>query len=347
MARKNLLAGLLDPVPAVPEAELTAVNHPATLASQGPATSDLIPTFSGRGAVGAMSRSLERLTAEVEAARSLESQLAVGTTVVELDPGVIDPSPVPDRLPAASPEAEEAFINAVRERGQETPILVRPHPKSPGRYQVAFGHRRLRAANVLGRPVRAFIKNLTDEELVIAQGQENNARADLSFIERASFARVLEDRGHSREIIMAALMVDKTELSRLISVRRSVPDYIVSSIGPAPKAGRGRWVALAKQLERHDAQLRAQQLVAEAAFSNASSDDRFLRLFAVLGERRSSTTAVAGSWTAPDGAQIARVDRTKISLQLTFNERLAPEFGDFVLNKLASLYDAYRRERVS
>jgi ParB family chromosome partitioning protein len=250
-------------------------------------------------------------------------------------------------LPAASPEVEEAFIAAIRERGQETPILVRPHPKLPGRYQVAFGHRRLRAATALGRSVRAFIKNLTDEELVVAQGQENNARADLSFIERASFARVLEDRGHSREIIMAALMVDKTELSRLISVRRSVPDYIVSAIGPAPKAGRGRWVALAKQLERHDAQMRAQQLVAEAAFSTASSDDRFVRLFAVLGERKFPVMAVAGAWTAPDGAQIARVDRTKLSVQLTFNERLAPDFGDFVLSKLDSLYDAYKLERAA
>jgi ParB family chromosome partitioning protein len=292
-----------------------------------------------------MSRSLERLTAEVEAARSLGSQLAVGTSIVELDPSVVDPSPVPDRLPAASPEMEEAFIAAIRERGQESPILVRPHPKLPGRYQVAFGHRRLRAATALGRSVRAFIKNLTDEELVVAQGQENNARADLSFIERASFARVLEDRGHSREIIMAALMVDKTELSRLISVRRCVPDYIVSAIGPAPKAGRGRWVALAKHLERQDAQLRAQQLVAEAAFSNASSDDRFVRLFAVLQERQSPMMAVTGAWTATDGTHIARVDRTKVSVQLTFNERLAPDFGDFVLSKLDSLYDAYKLER--
>ena len=51
-----------------------------------------------------------------------------------------------------------------------------------GFYQVAYGHRRVRATAILGIKVRAIVRDLTDAELVIAQGQENNARQDLSFI---------------------------------------------------------------------------------------------------------------------------------------------------------------------
>ena len=123
---------------------------------------------------------------------------------------------------------------------------MRPHPAVTGRYQVAFGHRRLRAASELGRPVRAVVKQLSDRDLVIAQGQENSARADLSFVERARFARSLEESGYDRETIITALSVDKTTVSRMISVATRIPADIVDAIGPAPGTGRDRWIELSK-----------------------------------------------------------------------------------------------------
>jgi ParB family transcriptional regulator, chromosome partitioning protein len=40
----------------------------------------------------------------------------------------------------------------------------------------------------LGQPVRALVRDFDDAALVMAQGQENGARRDLSFIEKANFA---------------------------------------------------------------------------------------------------------------------------------------------------------------
>ena len=57
---------------------------------------------------------------------------------------------------------------------------------------IVFGHRRARVARDLGINVRAVVKPLADIEHVIAQGQENTARADLSFIEKSLFARKLD-----------------------------------------------------------------------------------------------------------------------------------------------------------
>ena len=79
---------------------------------------------------------------------------------------------------------------------------------APGRYQTAFGHRRVRVAGLLGRTVKAIVRALSDDELVVAQGLENSAREDLSFIERAVFALRLETSGRSRSIIQQALAKD-------------------------------------------------------------------------------------------------------------------------------------------
>ncbi|RWJ39882.1 MAG: plasmid partitioning protein RepA [Mesorhizobium sp.] len=72
-------------------------------------------------------------------------KLAAGETIVELEPDTIDVSFVRDRRANDEREFNE-LVEAVRENGQNSPILVRPHPKNVGRYMVVFGHRRLEAA---------------------------------------------------------------------------------------------------------------------------------------------------------------------------------------------------------
>jgi ParB family transcriptional regulator, chromosome partitioning protein len=346
MSRKHLLAGLFDSTEA---AELTAVNSPAAASesehSKG-GTSPLLPSFAGRGAVGAMSRSLERLTAQAGSARLVEDQLKSGSVAVDLDPKLVDPSPAPDRLPVVDSTVETAFIEVIRAQGQQTPILVRPHPSINGRYQVAFGHRRLRAAAALGRPVRALVKTLTDAELVVTQGQENNAREDLSFIERAAFALTLERLGHGRDVIMAALLVDKTELSRLIAVRRAVPDFVVAAVGPAPKTGRRRWMRLADLLASPDMQARTHEIIAEETFTILSSDMRFQRIFEAVKPApppESSFATIKG--LTGEGSHLARIERTPTTVGLIIDETLHPEFGDFLIQRLPEFFAAFQRER--
>jgi hypothetical protein len=55
-----------------------------------------------------------------------------------------------------------------------------------GHFQVAYGHRRLRAAELLQIKVKAVVRYLSDIEMVVVQGKENSDRRDLSFIERAA-----------------------------------------------------------------------------------------------------------------------------------------------------------------
>ncbi|MGY3103385.1 hypothetical protein ACVWW7_000012 [Bradyrhizobium sp. LM6.9] len=72
MGRKNLLADLIDD-------KLTAVNEqPSGEPSDNRRPTQ--PTLGSRGAVGAMSRSLEMLSAERDAAKALTEQLTTGQT---------------------------------------------------------------------------------------------------------------------------------------------------------------------------------------------------------------------------------------------------------------------------
>ena len=187
-----------NPTQSAPEARLAA--------KLAPSGADA-PARSSSGAVKAMGLSLSSMTREVEDARAIRESLAKGERVIEVEPHLIDPSIVRDRLSLEDDGDEDfsALVDSVRENGQQVPVLLRPHPTENGRFQVAYGHRRVRAANRLKRPVQAIVRTLSDDDLVLAQGKENTERRNLSFIERAFFADALMRHGFDRSVVQRAL----------------------------------------------------------------------------------------------------------------------------------------------
>jgi ParB family chromosome partitioning protein len=177
---------------------------------------------------------------------------------------------------------------------------------------------------------------MTDDELVVAQGKENGERQDLSFIERALYAVTLEDRGFRRETIGSALSVDKTELSRLVSVGRTVPRDLIDAIGPAPKVGRRRWMELEQLLQGRETTSDLRGLVTSDKFAASDSDTRFVLVCAALAPP--STKLPSTPWTAEDGRKIASIDRNENRTVVATNEKLAPGFGDFIVQRLGQLY---------
>jgi ParB family chromosome partitioning protein len=318
MARKHLLSDLK--IPSQTAAEV------AETPDQGSAP----PQYAPRGAIGAVSRSIELLKSQ---------------SLSELDPDLIDAPPVRDRLPEDETEFEE-FARNIRENGQQVPILVRPHPTAEGRYQVAYGRRRLRAVKAAGMMVKASVRPLTDEELVRAQGQENTGRRDLSFIERALYAAELEANGFDRPVIMAALGVDKSNLSRLIQAATQLPKDVIQSIGAAPKTGRDRWYELAARLISEDAIGLARTLLADHGFQALSSDDRFSRVFdAVAPKKAKKDKPRAQVWEADDGVKAAKYHQDKRSITLTIDKKAAPDFGEYLLSALPEIYATFKKAK--
>lgn len=330
MNRKDTLRELLNPTKdAAPTTELS--NAPKEI---------LQSERTGSGAVRVMGLSLQKLSAEAESGRAMRAQLATGANVVELETEIIDPSFVSDRISRIEDDAFQDLVKSIKFHGQQVPILVRPHPGAPGRYQIAYGHRRLRAGIALRRKVRAVVREMTDTEVVIAQGKENSERRDLTFIERALFARRLEEAGFDRSTLIAALSVDKTEATRLLAVARAIPSELICAIGPAPKAGRPRWMALAQRLELTESRPIVDQVLADPIFRDAHTDVRFTKLFAALSLR--ATAQHNGStWQDPQGRTVVRIERAKSKTTLTIDENLAPQFGSFITERLDELYSAF------
>ena len=296
------------------------------------------------GALRTMGLSLKQMSAEADDARALRAQLESGQQVVELDPGLVDPSFVADRIPVERDPGFDGFVQSIAEAGQQVPILVRPHPDAAGRYQAAYGHRRLRAAAALRRNVRAIVRTLTDTELVVAQGKENGERRDLSFIERATFAAHLEARGFERPTIMVALGVDKADLSRLIALAKAVPGDVVRAIGPAPKTGRPRWTQFVELFEAHpEAADRLASAIAETSFVEADSDRRFALALGAL--RTHPVARAAEAWHDAEGRAVVRIETSATATRLVVDERLGPGFGAFLVDRLAHLHREFAEAR--
>lgn len=291
--------------------------------------------------VGMLGQSLTEANERSKRAEEIEKKLAEGLSIVSLNPADIDPSFIPDRMPSTAAD-DAGLVEAIREQGQQVPILVRPHPEKPGKYQVAFGHRRLRAVTEIGIPVKAVVRDLTDEQLVVAQGQENNERRDLSYIEKARFAQKLQLR-FPRHVIMAAMSIYKGDLSNMLSVVGRIPDDIIDMIGSAPSIGRRNWMDLADNLSTNRMIDTARNFLQDGDFNHLTSDDRFKQLLDYLKpkpEEKQNTVITSNS-----GARLAKITQSDKRVDLSIDRKAAPDFADFVLNHLQDLYEEFRSKQ--
>jgi ParB family chromosome partitioning protein len=268
-----------------------------------------------------------------------------GEPIIEVEPSLIDASFIRDRLDGFDEEHAE-LVESMRDHGQQVPVLLRPHPKDSARFQVVYGHRRVRACRTLEKPVRAVVRALTDAQLVVAQGQENSARKALSYIERAFFAVRLNESGFERDVIMAALNLSKSHLSTLMSVGRRIPANVIEAIGPAPKAGEPRWVALADRLDAVDAKI-VNGVIASDSFGSADSDSRFIAMFEALQPKVERVKRQTEIWATDGGPPLATFQQAKRKASLVFDEKEAPEFGRFLFAQLPELYREFLKNKGS
>lgn len=296
------------------------------------------------GAVRAMNMSLGRLGEQAAAARELREAMASGDRVVELDPSLIEIAFIQDRIPLESDPAFDELTGSIRDSGQQVPILVRPHPERENHYQAAYGHRRLRAAQALARPVRAVVRKLSDEEVILAQGQENGSRVDLSFIERSLFARRLEQHGFDRETIARALSVDKPETSRLLQVADGVGHDMILAIGPAPKIGRPRWLAFVERMKDPASAKRAAAELGSPDFAAADTNSRFDRIWKAMQAPAARKEKGSETIRTKKGLPLASLERNARGLKISITSN---EFAQFLSRHLPGLVASFEQENSS
>jgi ParB family chromosome partitioning protein len=367
MSKANKLKELLaSEAVSHPINRVDVVTHPATgapqlvekegtsaareLQAEEPKSGPTAPSWSlnvSGGAIGAVGASISKAQQEqVTIIDNLKQQLAAGETIVEIGTTKIDNSIVSDRMDI-SDEETSILAEQIKEQGQIVPILVRPHPDKDGHFQVAYGHRRVRAAAMLGIKVRAVVRKLSDEELVVAQGQENNARQDLSFIEKAVFAVKLEERGFERKVICSALAISRSDCSTLIKIGSRIPRAVIQAIGKAPGVGRPRWNEMFEKIQEKGNADRSVAIASDPKFVALGSDERFAYLFHKLSKKEDapSSTRDQTFWNDPKGRRLAIIQMTDAKCTLQIDRRDDPEFAKFVVERLNDLYRDYEASK--
>lgn len=302
------------------------------------------PTKPGYGMTGAA----KTVVRSIEDMAENTKKLMEGEVIVDLDPRLIDASFVADRLSDNGEEFQE-LLQAIRDSRQTTPILVRPSSTDAKRYMVVFGHRRLRVARELGVPVKAIVKQLDDTTSAVVQGQENAARSNLSFIERAYFAQNLIGSGMTKETVRSSLAIDEAMLSKMLAVIEAVPASVITALGASKKIGRDRWLSLRQLVLAPALSKVAIEHVESAEFQALPEGDRFDKLHDHLKRYKARSVAKklkaeapVRDWTSTDRAlnMMINAKAKKVAIELTNSE--ARPFSEWLSSHMGRLYEEYK-----
>ncbi|MEY9625085.1 plasmid partitioning protein RepB [Sinorhizobium fredii] len=273
-----------------------------------------------------------------------ERLLKDGNQIIEIDPSEILESAIPDRFASAYDEGSLAeLMQSMREHGQSTPGLVRLVQGAAKPFQIVFGRRRLAAAKLLGIKFKAITRDLSDEEAIVLQGEENSNRDDLSFIERCFFAHSQETAGYAREVICKSLSTGKSHVSEMIRLASALPREIILEIGPAPEVGRRRWIDFEARWSAHKEPLEAAQVIlSRDTVRSAASQARFTAVFEALSaEHSAETPAAGGDQLISRGLVLGQVSHGKSGSKLAFNKAVSSEFVNYVAAQIESLHDQF------
>jgi ParB family chromosome partitioning protein len=283
-----------------------------------------------------------------EKGEALDRLLKDGDHVVEVDTDEIAPSPIPDRFNGAyDTTAIETISASMRERGQIVAGLIRPIRDGHHPYQIVFGRRRLAAAKSLGIRFRAIVRELTDEEAIVFQGEENSNRNDLSFIEKCAFALSQDRAGYRRDVICASLSTGKSHVSEMLRIANAVPLATLHMIGPSLEVGRRRWLEFVDARASHpDPEQKVRSALAENRSENSPAE-RFGVAFASLQPERRQ---IAGQTYAKtdikvDGLVFATVSNQKSGARLEFTKAAPVGFVEFLSCRLETLHGEFMKQQ--
>lgn len=241
---------------------------------------DATPAGEGTDPIGLIRRHSSPVISNVGRALSQLNE----DVIVSLDPTKVEISPFKDRFEydAEADEKFDALKVSIASEGQRIPVLVRPHPTKSDYYQLAYGRRRRDAILAImaeaDRPetikIKAYVRHLTDRQLIEEQTLENGPREDLSWIEKAMWAVQLKATGLSQRDIAPIMGLSEVAVSQMFRVTSGVPEDIIFAIGRAQAAGRPKWTAFAELLKDASNVDAVRKIIASAEFQKADGAGR-------------------------------------------------------------------------
>ncbi len=255
-------------------------------------------------------------------------------------------SPIRDRIDIN--EDIDSLVESIRENGQQIPIHVRV-VQGDVPYEVVVGRRRLHALRKLGhKRVKAFVSKLNDREAFVAQGIENSARLETSYIERARAASLGIAAGYKQFDVAQFLNISETLMSFMVRAYDSLGEELVVKIGPARTIGRRKWDSLIKLMTEND--LSSRDLCDLVDESIKDSTERFEALLKRVqsGNRPQDDEPMASKPAKPKAVRAQRkvflkgaitAHRKANSLAVKVDEDIGDEFLEELYKKFEELVE--------
>lgn len=146
------------------------------------------------------------------------------TEVQRIPVGSIVPNPLQPRQEFSEAELSE-LVDSIRENGLLQPLLVRPDPGRPDRFQLVAGERRFRSIQRLDwTDVPVAVREMSDEALLVLALVENLQREQLGPLEEADGYQALIDRfGMTQEEVARAVGKDRSTVANMLRLLRLPP----------------------------------------------------------------------------------------------------------------------------
>jgi ParB family chromosome partitioning protein len=173
-----------------------------------------------------LGRGLAALLGDTPMRANADRDATVGTLPIDQ----IDPNPFQPRSDF-DPVELESLADSIRVQGILQPIMVRPSPSAPDRYQIVAGERRFRAAMQAGlNEIPTILRDMDDSDAAIVALVENLQRQDLNAIEEAEgFQRLLEEFGLTHEALGYAVSKSRSHIGNTIRLLR-LPEQIKKDV---------------------------------------------------------------------------------------------------------------------
>lgn len=146
----------------------------------------------------------------------------------------LEPNPFQPRS-SIEPAALDELAQSIRVRGILQPLLVRPHPTDPERFQIIAGERRWRAAGAAGlHEVPTLVREMADTDAAAVALVENLQRQDLNAIDEAEgYERLIKQFGLTQEAVGQAIAKSRSHVSntlRLLNLPPTVKEALRSGV---------------------------------------------------------------------------------------------------------------------
>lgn len=166
------------------------------------------------------------------------------------------------------------LVHSIREVGVLQPIVVRPLPESPGKYELVMGERRLRASKEAGRSsIPAVVRETADVDMLRDALLENLHRAQLNPLEEASaYQQLLADFGITQDELASRIGRSRPQITNTIRLLKLPEPVQVRVAAGVLSAGHARAIlsvadyqgmlSLADKIVNEDLSVRAAEAAA-------------------------------------------------------------------------------------